>query len=335
MFFLQIHSVVLITVLLVASTRGFQIAQHHEAQRAPTSTSLPVATLNDNIPSDKSWFAKRSKNDDTPLSMEQLKAQVLQLGCALDRGQAYNPTSGAYYSGVMLAAKKKVQELVSRADPDIHIPKTLKDIEGEWELVFATVPHGIFRSSPFFLAIQEAFQYAEDTKAFGQDKANLFFKLHELQTCSFGVSKVGRVAQRIDPESKYIYSEFDTSIFSLTVIPILGWFKLLPTFGGCVITASTCDMLEGGKLAMTVDYTTSRKVPGLSGLGEWIWSVKVPVGFIWKLLPWNKGRAANCSVEIVYCDKDFRIAKDLDGELFVYTRPIVSRDLDLMSLGNN
>ena len=42
------------------------------------------------------------------------------------------------------------------------------------------------------------------------------------------MSKIGRVAQRIDPTNGYLYSEFDTSIFSLTVIPILGWFKLLP-----------------------------------------------------------------------------------------------------------
>ena len=68
-----------------------------------------------------------------------------------------------------------------------------------------------------------------------------FFRpeLHELQTCSWGVSKIGRVAQRVDAAAGYVYSEFDTTIFSLTVIPILGWFKLLPTFGGCVITAST------------------------------------------------------------------------------------------------
>ena len=99
-----------------------------------------------------------------------------------------------------------------------------------------------------------------------EHKANLFFRLHELQTCSWGVSKIGRVAQRIDPSKGYLYSEFDTSIFSLTVIPILGWFKLLPTFGGCVVTASKCQLQEGGKLEMEVDYTTSRKVAGLSGL---------------------------------------------------------------------
>lgn len=94
------------------------------------------------------------------LSVEQLKAQILQLGATLDRGQGYNPTSGAYYSGTMLIARKKVEELVSRATSE-NVPTTLEDMEGEWELVFTTVPHGIFRSSPFFLAVQEAFEYAE------------------------------------------------------------------------------------------------------------------------------------------------------------------------------
>jgi len=185
--------------------------------------------------------------------------------------------------------------------------------------------------------VQEAFGYAEEKEAFGQDKAQLFFKLHELQTCSWGASKIGRVAQRIDTSKGYIYSEFDTSLFSLTVIPILGWFKLLPTFGGCVVTASKCELREDGTLEMEVDYTTSRKVEGLYGLGEWwdwskdfaegVWSVKVPVGAIWKFLPWNKGRAATCSVKVVFIDEDFRIVKDKDGDLFVYTRPVVPRDL--------
>lgn len=170
---------------------------------------------------------------------------------------------------------------------------------------------------------------AEEKEAFGQDKATLFFKLHELQTCSWGVSKIGRVAQRIDPKEGYLFSEFDTSIFSLTVIPILGWFKLLPTFGGCVITASKAKLAEGGVIEMEVDYTTSRPVPGLSGLGEWIWSVKVPVGGIWKFLPWNKGRSALCSVTVKYFDEDFRIVEDKSGDLFVYSRPVVSRNLDV------
>jgi hypothetical protein len=168
----------------------------------------------------------------------------------------------------------------------------------------------------------------------GEPKADLFFRLHELQTCSWGVSKVGRVAQRIDPDTKYLYSEFDTSLFSLTVIPIVGWFKLLPTFGGCVVTASKCELTQDGSgtLELEVDYTTSRKVPGLSGLpliGDFIWKLNVPVGAIWKLLPWNKGRAATCRVFVKYVDEDFRVVQDIDGEYFVYTRPVVPRELKL------
>lgn len=243
-----------------------------------------------------------------------LKFQILQLGSALDRGQSYNPTSGEYYAEKMQFAKSKINELIGKAT---SFPTTLSDMNGEWELALTTVPHGIFRSSPFFLAIQEAFHIAGEP-----DKALLFFKLHELQTCSWGASKVGRVAQIINGTQDELISEFDTSIFSLTVIPILGWFKLLPTFGGRVVTVSKAKYLEQDRsLSLEVDYTTSKPVKGLQGLGEFIWSIKVPVGAIWTLLPWNKGRKATATIKIRYCDDNFRVMEDLDGELFVYTRP--------------
>lgn len=295
-------------------------------KRVRTSTDLSSSTA-----SGTTWFSPTSTDsgEENDLSIEQLKAQILQMGAVLDRGQAYNPTSGEYYYEKMELARSKILKLLEKAGGE-KVPVDLKEIEGEWELVFTTVKHGVFRSSPFFLAIQEAYTYAEEQEINGENKANLFFRLHELQTCSWGVSKVGRVAQHISSKQNMLYSEFDTSIFSLTVIPILGWFKLLPTFGGCVITAASVEMGEEGKLEMKVDYTTSRPVPGLKGLGEWIWSIKVPVGFIWKLFPWNKGRDASCSVIVKYVDEDFRIVQDIDGELFVYVRPICPRSLDLM-----
>uniref|UniRef100_A0A7R9VTG5 Plastid lipid-associated protein/fibrillin conserved domain-containing protein n=1 Tax=Pseudictyota dubia TaxID=2749911 RepID=A0A7R9VTG5_9STRA len=324
----MMYTLVFLAALAVTSSRAFAPVPLF----VPRTTTERRSSLSASTITSSPWFVDSSSKDDSVnsnLTTEQLKAQILQLGAALDRGQSYNPTSGDYYKETMEAAKGKIIDLIGAAD-ESNVPKTLDDISGEWELVLTTVKHGIFRSSPFFLAVQEAFGYAEEKEAFGEDKATLFFKLHELQTCSWGVSKIGRVAQQIDPESKYLYSEFDTSIFSLTVIPILGWFKLLPTFGGCVITAAKCEMEEGGVIQMEVDYTTSRPVPGLSGLGEWIWKVKVPVGFIWKLLPWNKGRAASCSVTVKYVDEDFRVVEDKDGDLFVYSRPVVSRELDLV-----
>lgn len=313
-------SVCLLSLIFLSAASAF-------VSRTPPLAGRVIDThLNAAATTSASWFAA-PESSTTAKSLEQLKAQILQLGAALDRGQSYNPTSGEYYKETMNVAKEKIQSLLNEY-PE-NVPQSLQDIEGEWELVLTTVPHGIFRSSPFFLAVQEAFSFAEEKEAFGEDKATLFFKLHELQTCSWGVSKIGRVAQRINANQGYLYSEFDTSIFSLTVIPILGWFKLLPTFGGCVVTATKCELKDGGSLEMEVDYTTSRPVPGLSGLGEWIWSVKVPVGAIWKLLPWNKGRPASCSVQVKYVDSDFRIVEDVSGDLFVYTRPVVARGLDL------
>lgn len=121
-------------------------------------------------------------------------------------------------------------------------------------------------------------------------QSELFFKLHELQTCSWGVSQIGRVAQvhtltnanactftgaayerkcmcihaswvlqrapkqslgpdwirtpfnpqmrpqNIDLQAGELLSEFDSILFGLTTVPIIGWFKLLPTFGGRVIS---------------------------------------------------------------------------------------------------
>ena len=258
------------------------------------------------------------------VDVEILKRQILQLGAALDRGQMYNPTSGAQYSEPMDMARGIVSRLANTQATKTW--SSVEQLDGEWELVFSTVPHGIFRSSPFFLAIQDAYAAGGDAS-----KANLFFKLHELQTCSWGVSKIGRVAQVINAKSNLFISEFDTTIFSLTVIPFFGWGKLLPSFGGCVITVSKILGMESdGKLSLEVDYTTAKKVPGLNSLpGNIGVGVKVPVGAVWKLLPWNKGRSCTASLYARFVDKDFRIMQDQDGEYFVYTRPVFSRLEDL------
>merc|ERR1719382_968888 len=191
------------------------------------------------------------------------------MAASLDRGQAHNPTSGDYYGERLDVARGLVDELVAQAP---SLPGDLSSVDGEWELVFSTVKHGIFRSSPFFLAVQEAFGERE--------KSDLFFRLHELQVMSWGISKVGRVAQYINSTEGKIYSEFDTSLLSLTTIPIIGFWKLLPTFGGCVVTASDVELAEG-MLNMEVQWTEAQEVPGLPALGQWVMEQRVPVNDIW------------------------------------------------------
>jgi hypothetical protein len=62
---------------------------------------------------------------------------------------------------------------------------------------------------------------------------------------SWGASTVGRVAQRIDFEQREFSSSFDTILFGLTVIPVVGWFKLLPTFGGTIVTVRALRFRNG------------------------------------------------------------------------------------------
>lgn len=111
----------------------------------------------------------------------------------------------------------------------------------------------------------------------------------------------------------------------MTVIPILGWWKLLPTIGGCVVTVSNVT-LSGTRLDMEVQYTKAKEVPGLPPLSDLVMDKEVPVNQVWRMLPWNKG-PPTCSVDVVYLDQDMRIVADRDGELFVYMRPIDPRGL--------
>ena len=120
-------------------------------------------------------------------------------------------------------------------------------------------------------------------------------------------------------------STFDTTIFGLTTIPILGWFKLLPTFGGRVITLAKRLQLKDNILSMELEKT---KVSEVEGLGKIPFLATIlmerwyPVKNVWKLLPWNKENP-NCEINVIYVDEDLRIIRDMHGALFVYIRPSI------------
>ena len=122
--------------------------------------------------------------------------------------QAYNPTSGEYYAERMAVARELLDELLQRPSKNF----TMEDLDGEWELVFSTVKHGIFRSSPFFLAVQEAFG--------NQESSELFFKLHELQVGS-GVCHC--LTWRFSSGSKVVVGWIQWFINSLTDLTDLKW----------------------------------------------------------------------------------------------------------------
>ena len=243
--------------------------------------------------------------------IEEIKKKIYQIAAITDRGQRLNKLIAPMYQ-----EKSKEMEKLIKSLESFNTEVTEEKLSGEWELIYSTVE--LFRSSPFFLAIEKALN--------NEFKSNLFFKLHQLQVGSFGLSTIGRIAQNIDFEKKEFISTFDTIIFGLTTIPIFGWFKLLPTFGGRVITMADELNLTDNILQMNLRKTKVSKVEGLNKIpifSKLLMDRWYPVKEVWEKLPWNQ-EIPSCKIYVIYLDDEIRIMKDLYGSIFVYLRPTIS-----------
>ncbi len=242
---------------------------------------------------------------------EKLKQEIYKLSALTDRGQRLNKLIAPIYLKNLTKINKLINDLKGYSEP---ISEEI--ISGEWDLIFSNVE--LFRSSPFFLAIENALN--------NKLKSDLFFKLHQLQVSSFGLSTIGKISQTIDFKEKKFLSTFDTIIFGLTTIPIIGWFKLFPTFGGSVTTLADELVLVDNKLRMSIQKTKVTEVEGLNKIpffSKLLMNKWYPVKDIWIKLPWNKV-TPNCEVSIIFIDEDLRIMSDTYGSIFIYIRPNIN-----------
>jgi len=241
------------------------------------------------------------------INKDVLKQEIYKLSALTDRGQRLNKLISPIYQEKLTEINKVINDL-----KDYSEPISEDKISGEWELIFSNVE--LFRSSPFFLAIENALN--------NKIKSDLFFKLHQLQVSSFGLSTIGKISQTIDFKKKELLSSFDTIIFGLTTIPIIGWFKLLPTFGGSVTTLANELVLVDNKIRMSLQKTKVTEVEGLNKIpifSKFLMNKWYPVKDVWRKLPWNKVNP-NCEVSIIFIDEDLRIMRDIYGSIFIYIR---------------
>ena len=241
------------------------------------------------------------------LEKKEIKEKIYKISAKTDRGQRLNKLIAPMYQENLKEIRYLTKELITYKS-EINEEK----LNGDWELIFSDVE--LFRSSPFFLAIEKALD--------NKKRSDLFFKLHQLQVCSFGLSTIGKVSQRINFTKREFISTFDTTIFGLTTIPIFGWFKLLPTFGGRVITLADEISLNKNILRMTLRKTKVSEVEGLKKipfLSNLLMEKWYPVKTIWEKLPWNISEPS-LEVFIKYLDEDMRIIEDIYGSIFVYVR---------------
>ena len=241
------------------------------------------------------------------LEKKEIKEKIYKISAKTDRGQRLNKLIAPMYQENLKEIRSLTKELIA-FNSEINEEK----LNGDWELIFSDVE--LFRSSPFFLAIEKALD--------NQKRSDLFFKLHQLQVCSFGLSTIGKVSQKINFTKREFISTFDTTIFGLTTIPIFGWFKLLPTFGGRVITLANEISLNKNVLKMTLQKTKVSEVEGLKRIpifSNLLMEKWYPVKNIWEKLPWNSNEPS-LEVFIKYLDEDMRIVEDIYGSIFVYVR---------------
>ena len=241
------------------------------------------------------------------LEKKKIKEKIYKISAKTDRGQRLNKLIAPMYQENLKEIRSLTKELIA-FNSEVNEEK----LNGDWELIFSDVE--LFRSSPFFLAIEKALN--------NQKRSDLFFKLHQLQVCSFGLSTIGKVSQKINFTKREFISTFDTTIFGLTTIPIFGWFKLLPTFGGRVITLANEISLNKNVLKMTLQKTKVSEVEGLKRIpifSNLLMEKWYPVKYIWEKLPWNSNEPS-LEVFIKYLDEDMRIIEDIYGSIFVYVR---------------
>jgi hypothetical protein len=248
-----------------------------------------------------------------------LKLRLLRVAATSDRGQLHNAfVWGAdAYAAERAHAAALVAALEAHPSHGALAPLDPSALDGTWELTYASGQ--LFRSSPFFLAVSEAFGDSA--------KSELFFKLHELQVASFGISRYGRVEQSIDSAAGELTSSFTTLLFGLTVLPLIGWGKLLPTFGGRIVSIArvlrAAPSSDAREIRVELEKTRVEQAPGIALmplLGRFLVGREAPVGAVWRLLPWNGGRAPTCAVRCTFLDGDTRVMRDRDGAFFVYMR---------------
>ncbi len=92
--------------------------------------------------------------------VDEIKTKIYKIAAVTDRGQRLNKLVAPMY-------EEKENEMVDLIEDlkKISFEISEKSLSGEWELIFSNVE--LFRSSPFFLAIEKSLN--------DEIKSNLFF----------------------------------------------------------------------------------------------------------------------------------------------------------------
>lgn len=285
-------------LLLTVSTGGVSGFVTPTANRLTTTTSsiilkdFPDADgpsdydTEDLPPSEKSVVVDDKEED--VMIRDALKRELLLLASVTNRGLYSNKDE----AGLVLDLVSQLEALNPTANPAEHCM-------GEWDLCYSSTQ--LFRSSPFFQAIRIA--VGDDNKQMAENG----FKLHDRATSG---SRIGRVKQILS--STQLINELDLEVGFLPGLP----FKIK----GTVVTTASMKIVSDKEMDLTLETTRVKRsnIPLLNQIMEEELQIELPVGEVYKTI---RGDVPVIAMQTFYVDESMRITRDVDENIFVYTRP--------------
>lgn len=224
-----------------------------------------------------------------------IKNALLRFSLTSNRGEIASPVE-----------KNQIQDFVERLEsmnPTLN-PVQSENCIGEWDLIYSDTQ--LFRSSPFFLAARAVCKDGEEA-----DRFNLFCGLHR---SALAFTSIGHVRQIITPE--YFRHEFEATGALLPGLPLVVKGTIMSTAS---IESTTGNSWRLRLQSVRIKRSTSNIPLGRNFLDNF---EGVPVEQMASFLQRNVDRYETPTpvFRTSYVDEDFRISRDQDDHIFVYTR---------------
>lgn len=235
--------------------------------------------------------------EDASIERGKLKADLLRIAAASSRGEKASRSE--------LDAARNATISLEVLNPTAS-PTLAAECSGTWELVFADTQ--LFRSSPFFMAGRALCREGDEAARY-----DWFCDMHR---AALAFSNIGKVRQIISPTA--IVSEFEVQVGAAPAV--LGYPVNID--GAIVSTANiVTNRGDGFELLMESVEIKGSNVPLLREVldGGLLLRTGAVGGALDSMVP-DRDLFPTPLFRTTYLDTDFRISRDQDGKLFVYSR---------------
>ena len=287
-------------------------------------SSTPTITNDDATPPETADSSSSSVLDNNLA----IQNTILRIAASTDRGQNANPTQKMTVADLVASLESNAPTHDPEPDTTSTIPSYLT---GTWELLFSNTQ--LFRSSPFFLAGRSTCTTPEQAAQY-----NWFCNMHR---AALAISTIGNVRQIITRDGRLV-NEFEVRAgavpFLSDLVPSLKYSGGLPfTIDGAIVstaditpkrsnasasspTAASSATVEWELYMDTVEIKGSN-VPILRNLLD-SENVALKSRDLSQLLKENVDsyHAPKPLLRTTYVDRDMRIVRDEDDNIFVYAK---------------